>query len=81
MLKVLKKRLSDLGIEIEFTDSAISAVADAGFDDVYGARPLRRAIQSKIEDLLSEKMLEGAIKAGQNAICDVVDGEYIVSIK
>ncbi|MBR6693838.1 MAG: ATP-dependent Clp protease ATP-binding subunit [Clostridia bacterium] len=81
MLKVLKNRLYDLGIEIEFTDSAISAVADAGFDDVYGARPLRRAIQSKIEDLLSEKMLEGAIKAGQNAICDVVDGEYIVSIK
>ena len=78
MLGTLDKRVSELGIKIEFSDNAISAVSDAGFDDVYGARPLRRAIQSKIEDLLSEKMLDGTIKAGQKVLCDVVDGEYIV---
>ncbi len=81
MLKILGNRLADLGIDIEFTDSAVSYVSDAGFDDVYGARPLRRAIQTKIEDLLSEKMLDGTVKAGQKIICDFVDGEYIVSVK
>ena len=62
MLKGLKKRLAALEIDAEFDESAITAVADAGFDKVYGARPLRRAIQSKIEDALSEKMLDGSIK-------------------
>ena len=50
MLAGLKKRLSDMEIEIEFTDEAISAIADKGFDEVYGARPLRRAITSDIEN-------------------------------
>ncbi len=76
LLTTLKKRLSDLDIEAEFTDEAIKAVAEAGFDEVYGARPLRRAIQSKIEDAVSEKMLEGSIKAGQRIICDYSDGHF-----
>ena len=80
MLKTLTKRLNDLNIEAEFTDEAVSAVADEGFDDVYGARPLRRAIQSKIEDLFSEKMLDGTIKAHQKVRCDFIDGEFVISI-
>ncbi|MBP3491614.1 carboxylating nicotinate-nucleotide diphosphorylase, partial [bacterium] len=64
MLANLKRRLSALEIEAEFDTSAIEAIANAGFDKVYGARPLRRAIQSKIEDALSEKMLDGSIKKG-----------------
>ncbi len=80
MLNVLKTRLAELNIDVQFTDDAISAIADAGFDDVYGARPLRRAIQSNIEDLLSEKMLEGAVKAGQKIVCGFENGVYTVGI-
>ncbi len=76
MLEVLKKRLTDMGIEVEFSPSAISAVADAGFDAVYGARPLRRAIQNKIEDALSEQILEGKIKSGDKIICDFKDNGF-----
>ena len=50
-------------------------VADKGFDPVYGARPLRRAIQSKVEDPLSEKMLEGTITEGKSYQCEFKDGE------
>ena len=63
-------------IEIEFTDEAVSAIADKGFDEVYGARPLRRAITSDIEDPLSEKMLDGTIKANSKVKCDFADGKF-----
>ncbi len=80
MLKSLNGRLSELNINTEFTDAAVDAVADAGFDDVYGARPLRRAIQSNIEDMLSERMLDGSIKAGDSVICDYKDGKYLIEL-
>ncbi len=76
MLATLKKRVKGLDIEIEFTDDAVKAIAKAGFDPVYGARPLRRAIQSKIEDTLSELMLDGTVKAGEKYVCDVENGEF-----
>ena len=76
MLAGLKKRLSDMEIEIEFTDEAVSAIADKGFDEIYGARPLRRAITSGIEDPLSEKMLDGSVKANSKVKCDFADGEF-----
>ena len=47
-----------------------------GFDDTYGARPLRREIQNDIEDKLSEKILDGSIKNGDTVICDFKDGEF-----
>ena len=74
MLKTLAKQLKELGTEIEFTPEAISAIADAGFDKVYGARPLRRAIQTKIEDRLSELILEN--KLGEKCTVDFKDGEF-----
>ena len=61
LLAVLQKRVEDMGIEVTFSDEAVSKIADAGFDDVYGARPLKRAIQSRIEDALSEEMLQGEV--------------------
>lgn len=76
MLKTLKKRLADLDIDVEFTDAAISALADAGFDKVYGARPLRRAIQQKIEDPLSELILEEKIKTGTKCTVDFKEGGF-----
>ena len=74
----LKKRMADLGVSVSFTGAAVSAVADAGFDEIYGARPLKRAIQTNIEDMLSEKLLDGSIKAGQELLCDYKDGKYII---
>lgn len=74
MLKSLNKRLAEMNIKAEFTDEAISAIADAGFDKVYGARPLRRAIQTKIEDPLSELILENKIK--DTCTVDFKDGEF-----
>lgn len=76
MLKTLEKRLADMEIGIEFTDAAIEALAEAGFDKTYGARPLRREIQSKIEDRLSELILEEKIKAGEKCTVDFKDGEF-----
>lgn len=64
MLEEIKKRIDSMGIEISFGDDVTSYLAKAGFDPVYGARPLRRAMQRKIEDSLSIEMLEGNIKSG-----------------
>lgn len=76
LLDSLKNRVEELGIGIEFTDKAISDIADAGFDEVYGARPLKRAIQNKIENLLSEEMLENKVVKGKSYICDSKDGKF-----
>ena len=57
MLEGLQEQLSDMEIAVEFTPAAVEAVANAGFDPIYGARPLRRAIRSKIEDPVSESCL------------------------
>lgn len=70
MLKGIKDRLCDLNINAEFTENAVKAIAKEGYDPVYGARPLRRAIQSKIEDKLSEKILEGDLDPKKYIICD-----------
>ncbi|MCI6361776.1 MAG: ATP-dependent Clp protease ATP-binding subunit [Eubacterium coprostanoligenes] len=76
MLKSLKKRTADLGIELDFTDNAITELAKEGFDKSYGARPLRRAIQSKIEDRLSELILDKTIGEGSKCTVDFSDGEF-----
>ena len=76
MLKTLENRLDKMNIKISFTDNAISKIADKGFDENYGARPLRRAIQNEIEDPLSEQMLEGKVKDGAVVTCDFADGQF-----
>ena len=81
MLDTLAKRLEKLDIRITFTDEAVTAIADKGFDENYGARPLRRAIQSEIEDALSEKMLEGSVKENSNVVCSYSDGKFTFETK
>ena len=76
MLSTLSKRVRELGIELEFSDEAVEAIGKAGFDPVYGARPLRRAIQQRIEDKLSEDMLEGKLEQGKNYICRYADDKF-----
>ena len=80
MLVSLEKRVAKLDITVEFSDEAVKKIADAGFDPVYGARPLRRAIQSKIEDALSELMLDGTVRAGNSYICNVNENKFIFEL-
>ncbi len=80
MLIGLSKRVKELEINLTFSSEAVEAIGKAGFDPVYGARPLRRAIQQQIEDKLSEKMLEGKIKVGENYICNYENGEFLFNV-
>lgn len=64
MLREIKDRTSEMGIELDFDESVIKFVAKEGFDKQYGARPLRRAIVRLIEDALANKLLDGSVKAG-----------------
>ena len=64
MIRIVADRVRDLNIELVVEDSALTLIADEGFDPVYGARPLRRVIQSSIEDTVSERLLDGSIKSG-----------------
>ncbi|MBE7023742.1 MAG: ATP-dependent Clp protease ATP-binding subunit [Ruminococcaceae bacterium] len=81
MLDVLKDRLMSNGITAEFADASIERIADVGFDPVFGARPLRRAIQNDIEDMIAEKMLLGEIPNGSNIKIDYVDESFVVSLQ
>ncbi len=76
MLRELSERVSSLGIRLEFDKKAAQTVAEKGFDEIFGARPIRREIQSKIEDRLSEMLLDGEIVRGGEYLCRF-DGENI----
>ena len=72
LLKDLTLRCKDqMGIELKVRDSVKELIAKEGFDPKYGARPLRRAIQNKIEDAMAEEILEGRIKQGDKVIIGV----------
>ena len=75
------KRVEENGLKLEITDAAKNLVADRGFDIQYGARPLKRAIQSEIEDPLSEMLLREEAKPGDTIVIDVTDGKITTSIK
>ena len=80
MLGTIGKRCKEqLGIGLEVTDSAREHLIDKGYDDKYGARPLRRTIQNLVEDRMAEEMLDGRIKAG--SLVEVgFDGEKLTSV-
>lgn len=79
MLKSLKERLTANEIDISFSDAAIEKIAKSGFDPVYGARPLRRAIQNEIEDMLSEEIIDGNISGGDKITLDVSEDKFTVN--
>jgi len=64
MLDIVGDRMKTVGITMSVDESAIELLSKQGYDPVYGARPLRRAIQNAVEDTVAEKMLEGKIKEG-----------------
>ncbi|MBE6825094.1 MAG: ATP-dependent Clp protease ATP-binding subunit [Ruminococcaceae bacterium] len=80
MLDNLSYRLKQLNVAVDFTDAVVEKIADEGFDDAYGARPLRRAIAKNIEDKLSEKLLDGSTKDSCTIHCDYCGGEYIFDV-
>ena len=77
MLDEIKKRVQALGIEIEFDEICTDMLAAEGYDPIYGARPLRRAIQRKIEDSFAVEMLENKIKKGDKVTVTGDDGNII----
>ena len=74
---LLGKRLADSKITLKLTDKAEEFIANIGFDPVYGARPLKRAIQRYIQDALAVKILEGTVKEGDQVTIDVKDGKVV----
>lgn len=74
LLSGFAKRIKEqMGLELEVKDAAVGHIAESGFDKTYGARPVRRAIQTKIEDEMADKLLAGDIKYGDKVIIDYDD--------
>ena len=77
MLADVTARVKALGIDLTFDESVTALVAKEGFDPVYGARPLRRAIVRLVEDTFSGAMLEGQVKAGDTVTAKAADGKVV----
>lgn len=81
MIKDLQKRLAERKIGVEITEEAKSWLAKEGYDPLYGARPLRRAIEHHVENPLSTKLLRGEFKEGDTIIVDLSDGALTFTTK
>jgi len=77
MLASLRQRLADKSLKLELTDAAKELAIERGFDPLYGARPLRRYLQSHVETLLARRILGGELRPGDTLTVDVRDGEFI----
>jgi ATP-dependent Clp protease ATP-binding subunit ClpC len=80
-LKKLVARLVDMKYNISYDESLVEYLSKIGFDELYGARPLKRAIQDKVEDLLSEEVLTGKMIEGKSYLIKVVDENVVVQKK
>jgi ATP-dependent Clp protease ATP-binding subunit ClpC len=76
-LDKLKSRLNGMKYQIKFDDSISKMISNVGFDEMYGARPLKRAIQDKVEDFISEEVLKGNIKEEVDYVLITEDGENV----
>lgn len=78
MTKEIVKRVKEnMDIDISFTDEAVALIAKEGFDPAYGARPLRRELQSKVEDRFAEEFLQNKIKKGDSVAIDAKENELV----
>jgi ATP-dependent Clp protease ATP-binding subunit ClpB len=75
----LRQRLNAMDLKLELSGAALDAIADAGFDPVFGARPLKRAIQMQIENLLANLLLGGELADKTLVRVDVKDGEIVIT--
>ena len=78
MLKQIANRLIEQNIELEIDEQAKNLIVEKGTDRSYGARPLRRAIQTMIEDKIADEIIKGNIKSGDKAKVKVEEGNIIV---
>ena len=78
MVKDLNRRLEDKELKVKLTEEAKSAVIDAAYDPLYGARPLRRYLQHTVETLISKKIIADQVEPGETLTVDAVNGELIV---
>ena len=76
-LQQLRARLQEKELTLTITDAAMDKLVDAGFDPVYGARPLKRAIQQKIENPLAQAILSGRFGPGDEIVAELKDGELV----
>ncbi len=81
MLREVASQLLDKGVSLEVTKAAKELLADKGFDPDYGARPLRREIQERVEDRLSEEYLAGKFGPGDTLHVDVEDDDIVVRVE
>ncbi|MHA8263247.1 ATP-dependent Clp protease ATP-binding subunit [Lactobacillaceae bacterium Melli_B3] len=81
MSRDLLERIAEQGIKVKLTPAAIDVVAEAGFDPQYGARPIRRALQTKVEDKLSETMLSGQVATGDSLTIGASHGKIKINVK
>ncbi len=79
MLANTEKRVAKLGVTLDADDAAVRKLAKTGFDPMYGARPLRRVIQSQVEDAVAEQLLEGKLKNGSHATITVADDKLRIA--
>ncbi len=77
-LKRLQNLMMDREITLNLTDEAIALLAEKGFNPLYGARPLKRVIQTKLQDILAEKIIEGKIKEKQTVTFTAADEELVI---
>jgi len=75
-LEILRKRVESNGFGLEISDAALDKLGEAGFDPVYGARPLKRAIQHEIENPLAQKILAGDFASGDTISIDIEEGRF-----
>ena len=75
LMEGLKKRLADKTLKLEVTDAAKSLIIERGFDPIYGARPLKRYLQSAAETLIAKEILRGDLAAGSTLVLDAENGE------
>jgi len=76
----VKTRMKSVGVDLEADESAIDLLSEQGYDPIYGARPLRRAIQAAVEDTVAERMLEGKIKDGDSVTVKAEDGKIEIVV-
>jgi ATP-dependent Clp protease ATP-binding subunit ClpC len=78
MLATVTQQLAEKKVKLEVTEAAKDFLGEKGYDEVFGARPLRRVIRDMVEDKLSESLLSGKFQPGDTVVVDLEDGEILV---
>ena len=79
MLQTVAERMKTMGLHLDVSEEAVAELAREGFDPKYGARPLRRCIQSQVEDAVAERMLDGTLRSGDTARLTVENEKLCVT--